>query len=222
MRFRSCAGHPPASELWKQVGAYHPLAPRAGGGAKIANRGGATTPPTRPPMTSAIGHQGTTSTWTVETGLIPAICCGVRCERILCVGNCLDQLLEIQRQLDCDLDFVIAACAEEGLAALAVEAPFDVIITCLQLPGNLGAVFNARLRQHSPDAERLILAPCIDAQAKAAVANDARVMRLLLAPCSTTALREAVADALLRHRARRLRAAVVPRSTPPGGNPCAG
>ncbi|MDQ2666638.1 MAG: hypothetical protein M3Z05_11580 [Gemmatimonadota bacterium] len=173
-------------------------------------------------MTGSIGHQGTTSKWTVETGLIPAICCGVRCERILCVGTRIDQLLEIQRQLDCDLDFVIAVGSGEGLAALATEAPFDVIISCLSLLGTQDVIFSDKLREHSPDAERLILTPRLDAKSRAAVASDARVMRLLRAPCETSAIREAVADALLRHRARRLRAAVIPRSTPPGGNPCAG
>ncbi len=173
-------------------------------------------------MTSTLGHQGSTSTWTGETGLILVNCCEERCERILCVGTRLDHLLKIQRQLDSDLDFVIAAGPDEGFAALAAETAFDVIISCLRLPGMQGDIFYTRLRQHSPDAERLILVPRINAKIRAAIATDARVMRLLIEPCSTSAIREAVSDALLRHRARRLRAAVVPRPTPPGGNPCAG
>lgn len=204
------------------MSAQQTLAARSGIGAKIAYQRGANTPLTRLPMTSEIGHQGATSTWTVETGLAVATEGEMRCERILCVGSCLHQLIEIQCQIDCDLDFVIVATPDEGLAALAVEAPFDVIITSQEFPGEQGSLFSAKLRAHSPDAERLVLAPRIDAKARAAVANDARVMRLIRQPCTSSVIREAVADALLRHRARCIRAALVPRSTPPGGNPCAG
>lgn len=173
-------------------------------------------------MLAPTGHEGTSSIWTVETGLKPVTCGDAPCERVMCVGTNPQRLLEIQRRLDCDLDFVIATCPVEGLAALEVEAPFHVIITCLPLRMKQGTHFQARLREHSPNAERLVLAPRIDANARAMVATDARVMRLLRESCPTSEMREAVADALLRHRARCLRAAIVPRFTPPGGNPCAG
>lgn len=69
----------------------------------------------------------------------------------------------------------------------------------------------ARLRAHSPDAEQLILSRLADPVAREMAANDGRVMRLLVKPCPGVVLCQAVADALLRHRARSLRAGVSAR-----------
>ena len=136
-----------------------------------------------------------------------------RCVRILCVGDHVAQLLNIQYRLDTDYDFVIVGSSGEALAALATEAPFDVVINDFEMHGVGGEQFLERLHAHSPDAERLILVPRNDASARTMAASDARVMRLLLRKCPTSVLREAVADALLRHRARSLRAAALPRVT---------
>ena len=142
------------------------------------------------------------------------------CARILCVGDDVRELIRIPRQLDSELDFVIVASPSEASAALAHEAPFDLIISDQRMRGVGGASFLARMRTHSPDAERLILVRREDRGAKAMAASDGRVMRLLVAPCAQTVLREAVSDALLRHRARCLRVAAVPRVTPMGAHPC--
>ena len=140
--------------------------------------------------------------------------------RILCVGDDVEQLLDIQYQLDSDIDFVIVGCPDEGYAALAIEEPFDVIISDQQTRSGRGQVFLTRLRRHSPDAERVMLARRTDRAAMEEAARDARVMRLLVRPCPPLVLRDAVSDALLRHRARRLRASAVPYVTPMGGHPC--
>lgn len=134
--------------------------------------------------------------------------------RILCLGDEAEPLLRIQVQLDIDFDYVIVASAEEGHAALAVENAFDVIICDQQMRGARGALFLTRLRAHSPDAERIILAQPSDLALRALAATDGRVIRLLCRPCPASVLREVVMDALLRHRARYLRAAWTPRITP--------
>lgn len=142
------------------------------------------------------------------------------CVRILCVGDHVEQLLAIPYHLDTDYDFVIVGCSDEALAALSAEAPFDLIINDCEMSGAGGSQFLERLHAHSPDAERLIVAPIYDAVAREMAASDGRVMRLLGRACPAPVLQDAVADALLRHRARRLRAASMPRVTPMGGNPC--
>lgn len=136
-----------------------------------------------------------------------------RSVRILCVGDHVAPLLEVQYHLDADFDFVIVGCSDEGIAALSAEAPFDVIINDCDMQGVGGEEFLERLHAHSPDAERLILAPRTHAAARAMAARDGRVMRLLNPRCPAEVLREAVADALLRHRARALRAASHSRAT---------
>ena len=142
------------------------------------------------------------------------------CARILCVGADMEKLLGIQYQLDTDFDFVLVSCPDECPAVLASEDPFDVIISDHRARSKCGEWFRKQLRAHSPDAERIIVASQADRDTKAMAASDGRVMRLLVGPCSATVLREAVSDALLRHRARALRAAAIPRVTPMGGHPC--
>ena len=140
--------------------------------------------------------------------------------RILCVGDDVEHLLEMLYQLDSDFDFVVVSRPDEGPAVLANEGPFDVIISDGQTRSGRGARFTSLLRAHSPDAERLILAVRDDRATRAMAASDGRVMRVLLRPCPANVLREAVSDALLRHRARCLRAATAPRVTPTSGHPC--
>lgn len=140
--------------------------------------------------------------------------------RILCIGDDVEYLLGIQYQLDNSLDVVIVCGADEGNAALLAEGAFDVIINVQHMRGLEGALFDARLRAHSPDAERLVLVPREDEATRAMVANDGRVMRLLETPCAAQELRQCVSDALLRHRARAMRAAAVPHVTPTAAHPC--
>ena len=142
------------------------------------------------------------------------------CVRILCIGDHVEQLLAIPYQLDTDYDFVIVGCSDEALAALSAEEPFDLIINDCEMSGAGGSQVMERLHAHSPDAERLIVAPIFDAVAREMAARDGRVMRLLGRTCPAQVLQDAVADALLRHRARRLRATWIPRVTPMGGNAC--
>ena len=209
------------SELWKQVTMHQALGIVSGTVQRSPCDGVQDSPSSRLPMTSAVGHQGGT-TWKAETDLSPAISGEIGRGRILYVGTRGKRWLKLQCQLDNDVHCVIATGPADGLALLEAEVAFDVIITMLESVGSEQRAFTAKLREHSPDAERLILSRRIDARVRAAVATDARVMRLLVHPCPASVIREAVADALLRHRARCLRAAMVPRMTPPGGNPCAG
>ena len=91
------------------------------------------------------------------TPAISAHCRASDQARILCLGDDVEQL-EIQYQLDSDIDFVIVAGPDEGYAALATEAPFDIIISDQQMRSGRGQLFLTRLRKHSPDAERVMLA----------------------------------------------------------------
>ena len=114
--------------------------------------------------------------------------------RVLCIGTNVTHLIRLVTELDSDLDIIVVACPEEGNEALLREAPYDVILIDDDMPGVEGALFLARLRAHSPCAVR--------------VKSDVAV------------LRDAIAAATLRHRARALRASTIPRVTPVGAHPC--
>ena len=141
--------------------------------------------------------------------------------RVLCAGGDLGELIQMQCCLGSDLDFVIVANPSEAQSALFTEAPFDLIILDQRIEQLGGSRFVERLRRHSPDAERLVIVHQeIDAVIAGMIESDCRVMRVLQAPFADEVLCGAVADALLRHRARMMRASAVPRVTPMGGNPC--
>ena len=140
--------------------------------------------------------------------------------RVLCAGDDLGDLIRMQCCLEGNLDFVIVANADEANSALAGEPSFDVIILDQHFEQLGGRTFLERLRRHSPEAERLVVVHHVDQAISEMLDSDCRVMRLLHAPFADDVLCDAVADALLRHRARALRASALPRVTPMGGNPC--
>lgn len=140
--------------------------------------------------------------------------------RIMCSGDDLYDLIHGQCGLDRTLGVVTITIVEEANAALEAESAFDVIILDQRLDRIGTHTFMEQLRRHSPDAERLIVVDRVDMTISDMLENDCRVMRLLRAPVAADVLCDAVADALLRHRARALRATALPRVTPMGGNPC--
>ena len=140
--------------------------------------------------------------------------------RILCAGDKLGDPIQMQCCLEGPLDFVIISGADEAATALAGESPFDVIILDQHIERLGGRSFLDRLRDHSPEAERLIVVHHTDQAMRDMLEGESRVMRLLQAPLADDVLCGAVADALLRHRARALRASTLPSVTPMGGNPC--
>ena len=140
--------------------------------------------------------------------------------RILCAGDDICDLIQVQCRLEGELDFAIIASEEEVEAALAVESAFDIVIIDQRIGRLGGRAFSEKLRRHSPEAERLVIVHYVDVEVAELLESDCRVMRVLQAPFSREVLCDAVADALLRHRARALRASAVPRVTPMGGNPC--
>ncbi|MEO7455736.1 MAG: hypothetical protein ABIY52_05695 [Gemmatimonadaceae bacterium] len=139
--------------------------------------------------------------------------------RILCVGDDVSDLLALPYALDGDRDFILLATGCEVDSALAEEA-YDLMIIDQRCEQVGGMSFVERLRAHSPDAEQIIVVHTPDEEVMELARNDCRVMRVLQAPVAPDVMAEAVGAALLRHRARRLRATAVPRVTPMGGNLC--
>ena len=128
--------------------------------------------------------------------------------RILCAGDDCSELVRITSELDSEIDVVIVSSADEAKIALAGELPFDVILMDSQMRKIGGSALLKRLRDHSPDAERIIMS-ARPTQAAKVMKTDCRVMRVIRKPCVPDVLRTAVSDALLRHRARTLRASSV-------------
>lgn len=140
--------------------------------------------------------------------------------RILCIGDELSDLIGIQCELDSDFDFVIVSSTSEADVVLAGETPFDVIISDRRVQAASDVSLLATLTVHSPSAERIIIVSKVDRDIIEIAAADSRIMRLLMTPLEPNEICDAVSDALLRHRARNLRASALPNVTPAGGHPC--
>lgn len=124
--------------------------------------------------------------------------------RILCIDDNVDFLRGLKRQLEREHTVITAPGPQEGLAALSEQAPIDVIICDLRMPGVKGVNFLNELRDAAPESERIILTGWADPLTLATASGDGRAMRLLVKPCPPAMLKDALADALLRSRARRL------------------
>ncbi len=123
--------------------------------------------------------------------------------RVLCVDDNPQVLRLLQLQLG-DYDVAAADSADNALALLAAEAPFDVIITDLRMPGVSGPAFLKQAREQYPTTERIILTGSLDPDTMASVPGKDGGEQVILKPWTKAALVDAVSSAILR-RAERTR-----------------
>ena len=120
--------------------------------------------------------------------------------RILCVDDEPNVLEGLQRQLGWDYDVTTATGGAEGLAALADEEPFAVVLSDMQMPLMDGATFLANVREVAPDTVRMLLTGCGSMVAAVEAVNRGQIFRFLTKPCPTDVLKGAIAAAVEQHR----------------------
>lgn len=77
----------------------------------------------------------------------------------------------------------IAVGAEEGLAALAEDGPFAVVVSDLKMPDMDGIQFLAAVQARFPDTIRIMLTGFADLDAAIAAVNTGQIFRFLTKPC---------------------------------------
>ncbi len=120
--------------------------------------------------------------------------------RVLCVDDEQNVLDGIRRNLRNSFEIVTAAGSVEALMTLAREAPFDVVLSDLQMPGVDGIALLRRVRQQWPDTVRVLLTGNADLAAASAAVNEGSVFRFLTKPCPPDQLGRALSDAAAQHR----------------------
>jgi hypothetical protein len=102
--------------------------------------------------------------------------------RILYVGDRVKDAAGLPSERDHMFRSTVVARTADVESVLAKEAPFELVIIdhCLQQLG--GVVFLERLHRHSPEAERLIIAPAPEPAEPTFAAGDAEVVRALHTP----------------------------------------
>jgi response regulator RpfG family c-di-GMP phosphodiesterase len=120
--------------------------------------------------------------------------------RVLCVDDEENVVAALSRALGLRYEVVTADSAAAGLARLASEPPFAVVISDLRMPGTDGATFLGRVRQLAPDTVRVLLTGNADLSAAVAAVNQGQLFRFLVKPCTAEALLGALSAAVEQHR----------------------
>jgi response regulator RpfG family c-di-GMP phosphodiesterase len=121
-------------------------------------------------------------------------------EKILCVDDDINILRAFRRLLQKEYMFEIANSGQAGLATLANEGPFAVVVSDLKMPEMDGIQFLATVREKSPDSVRVMLTGQADLNTAIAAINEGNIFRFLTKPCSPEALGKILQAALEQYR----------------------
>ncbi|MCB2188714.1 MAG: response regulator [Deltaproteobacteria bacterium] len=121
-------------------------------------------------------------------------------EKILFVDDEPEVLNSFRRQLRGKFNLAFAQGGEQGLATLAAEGPFAVVVSDLRMPGMNGITFLGRVLQTAPDTVRMMLTGFADAEAAIAAVNEGNIFRFLTKPCPDDQLLKALVAAIKQHR----------------------
>lgn len=103
--------------------------------------------------------------------------------KILCVDDEPFILQGYKRTLRKDFDISIAEGGSEGLAVIASEGPFAVIVSDMRMPNMDGIQFLSRVKEISPDSTRIMLTGNADQQTAIDAVNEGNIFRFLNKPC---------------------------------------
>jgi diguanylate cyclase (GGDEF)-like protein len=122
--------------------------------------------------------------------------------RVLCVDDEPKMLAALQRTLHRSCSVTIARGAAEAIQVMRSEAPFNVVVSDLQMPGIDGIEFLRWVARHSPDTKGILLTGNADLSAAIAAVNVGVVFRFLTKPCTPALLIETIRDAFASCEAR--------------------
>lgn len=121
-------------------------------------------------------------------------------EKILFVDDDRNLLAACERNLRRQFTLFTAEGGEAGLARLASDGPFAVVVADRQMPGMDGIEFLSRVRQRWPESIRMMLTGNADLEAAIRVVNEGNIFRFLTKPCPPEMLSKALEDALAQAR----------------------
>lgn len=123
-------------------------------------------------------------------------------EKILLVDDDPMLLAGIRRQFRNQFDIDCAESGADGLALMKSGAHYAAIVADMRMPGMDGIEFLSFVAKRFPDPTRLMLTGNNDQETAVRAVNDGHVYRFLNKPCSMEVLREALTEAVERHRMR--------------------
>lgn len=120
--------------------------------------------------------------------------------RVLCVDDDRRVREGLELTLGRRYDVTLTESGAEALARLQADAPYQVIVSDLQMPNMSGVELLSTVRREHPDLVRLLLTGVSDLEAAVQAVNDGQLFRFLTKPCPPEQLLAAVAAAARQHQ----------------------
>ena len=120
--------------------------------------------------------------------------------KILCVDDEPNVLQGYKRTLRKDYDIHIAEGGEQGLAMIASDGPFAVIVSDMRMPGMDGIQFLTRVMEVAPESVRIMLTGNADQQTAMDAVNEGNIFRFLTKPCPPETLAKTLDAGLEQYR----------------------
>ena len=120
-------------------------------------------------------------------------------DKILFIDDDTNLLAAVQRNLRLKFNLVTADGGEAGLAKLAAEGPFAVIVADMQMPGMDGVQVLTAARARCPDTVRIMLTGNADQRTAAEAINIGHIFLFLSKPCPIETLSQALQTGLKQY-----------------------
>ncbi len=115
--------------------------------------------------------------------------------RVLAVDDEPNILRALNRSLYGAVDLATAVGPEQGLHLLESEAPFDVVLSDMRMPGMDGVRFLQAVAERWPRTVRILLTGMGDSDSSDAARASGAIHRVLAKPCPAEELKAAIAEA---------------------------
>lgn len=121
-------------------------------------------------------------------------------EKILFVDDDPNILQGYQRALRKLLHIDTALGGEEGLAAIAKNGPYAVIISDMRMPVMDGVQFLSKVKEVAPDSVRMMLTGNADMGTAISAVNEGNIFRFMTKPCEPGVFVKALQDGIQQYR----------------------
>jgi response regulator RpfG family c-di-GMP phosphodiesterase len=121
-------------------------------------------------------------------------------EKILFVDDDPNLLSAMERNFRRRFSLDTATNGEAGLAKIAEQGPYAVVISDRQMPKMDGIQFLSAVRQNAADSVRIMLTGNVDLEQAVRTVNEGNIFRFLIKPCPVEVVTKALEDGLAQYR----------------------
>src|ERR1039457_6968397 len=121
-------------------------------------------------------------------------------EKILFIDDDANLLAAVERNLRQKFNLVTASGGEAGLAKMANDGPFAVVVADMQMPGMNGVQLLTEAQKRYPETVRLMLTGNADQRTAVEAVNTGHVFQFLTKPCPMETLSLALHAGLKQYR----------------------